>query len=160
MKAGKFLGAWLSYVLVTFAMGFVWHLIIFKKLYEELAIFSRINDPIIPLGFAAMLIQGAILAYLFPRLCRGGHPILEGIRFGLLTGVLIASSAVLAEAAKQRVTSLPTWLVLESSYYLIQFGLSGILIAYVYRNSTKAARKSIWTPRQQETRRPSPQNKE
>ena len=62
MKTGKFIGAWISYVLVTFAMGFVWHLIAFKKIYDELAIFSRIDDPIIPLGFAAMLIQGGILA--------------------------------------------------------------------------------------------------
>lgn len=139
MKAGKFVGAWISYVLVTFAMGFVWHLLVFKKIYDELAIFSRIDDPIIPLGFAAMLIQGAILAYLFPRLRLGGPPLLEGARFGLLAGVFLASSAVLAEAAKQKVTSLPTWLVLESLYYLIQFSLSGILIAYVYRDSTKAA---------------------
>ena len=139
MKAGKFVGAWICYVLVTFAMGFVWHLLVFKKIYDELAIFSRLDDPIIPLGFAAMLIQGAILAYLFPRLRRGGTTLLEGVRFGLLTGVFMASSAVLAEAAKQRVTSLPTWLVLESLYYVIQFGLSGVLIAYVYRDSTKAA---------------------
>lgn len=139
MKAGKFVAAWICYVLVTFVMGYVWHLVAFKKIYDELAIFSRIDDPIIPLGFAAMLIQGAILAYLFPRVRHGGAPLLEGIRFGLLTGVFIASSAVLAEAAKQRVTSLPTWLVLESLYYLIQFSLSGILIAYVYRGSTKAA---------------------
>ena len=63
MKAGKFVGAWISYVIVTFAMGFVWHLLVFKKIYDELAIFSRIDDPIIPLGFAAMLIQGAILGH-------------------------------------------------------------------------------------------------
>ena len=80
------------------------------------------------------------MAYLFPRLQRGGPPLLDGIRFGLLTGVFMASSAVLAEAAKQRVTSLPTWLLLESSYYLIQFSLSGILIAYVYRDSTMSGR--------------------
>jgi len=63
MKVGKFLRASLGYVLVAFAMGFVWHLVIFKKLYDELAIFSRIDDPIIPLGISAMLVQGAILGF-------------------------------------------------------------------------------------------------
>jgi hypothetical protein len=62
----------MSYVLVTLALGFVWHLHVFKKIYQKLAIFSRIDDPIIPLSFAAMLIQGASLVYLFPCLGRGG----------------------------------------------------------------------------------------
>lgn len=139
MNIKRFVGAWLSYVAVTFVMGFVWHLVLFKKLYRELAIFTRIDDPIVPLGFAAMLIQGAILAYLFPLLSQGRGPFADGLRFGLLVGVFIASSAVLAEAAKQRVTSLPTWLIVESAYYLIQFGLSGIGIGLVYRRSSKAA---------------------
>ncbi len=51
-------------------------------------------------------------------------------------GVFIASSAVLAEAAKQRVSSLPIWLALESTYYVIQFGLAGIAIAVVYAGKT------------------------
>lgn len=44
----------------------------------------------------------------------------------------MASSAVIAEAAKLRVTSLPTWLVLETAYYLLQFGASGLLIGWIY----------------------------
>lgn len=86
-----------------------------------------------------MLIQGGILAYLFPLSPRGRGPLVDGLRFGLPVGVFMAMSAVLAEAAKQRVTSLSTWLLVESAYYLIQFGLSGIGIGLVYGNSSKAA---------------------
>lgn len=132
METKTFLGAWGAYVLTTFVMGFVWHLLVFEELYRELAIFSRIDDPIVPLGFAAMVIQGFLLAYLYPRFSRWGEPWREGLRFGLLMGVFIASSAVLAEAAKQRVTSLPTWLIVETLYYLLQFALSGLVIALVY----------------------------
>lgn len=141
MNRKRFVGAWLIYVAVTFVMGFVWHLVLFKDLYRELAIFSRIDDPIVPLGFAAMLIQGAILAYLFPLLPHDRGPIGAGLGFGLLVGVFMATSAVLAEAAKQRVASLPTWLLVESAYYLIQFGLSGIGIGLVYGSSVKAAQR-------------------
>lgn len=128
----SFFVCWLTYVLITFAMGFVWHLALFKQLYANLAIYSRLDDPIVPLGLSAMLVQGAVLAYLYPLLARSGSFIVEGLRFGLIMGLFIASSAVLAEAAKQRVKSLPTWLVVESIYYAIQFSLCGIAIAFVY----------------------------
>jgi hypothetical protein len=126
-----FFGSWLAYVVVTFAMGFIWHLVLFRQLYARLGIYSRLDDPIIPLGLSAMLVQGAVLAYLYPLLARPGNFALEGLRFGLVMGLFIASSAVLAEAAKQRVTSLPTWLAVESIYYAIQFSLCGIAIAFV-----------------------------
>lgn len=131
MFTAKFFGSWFAYLVITFAMGFVWHLVLFKKLYAELGIFARLDDPIIPLGFAAMLIQGAVLAYLYPYIARVGSPLAEGLRFGLIMGLFIASSAVIAEAAKQRVTSLPTWLIVESVYYAIQFSLCGVAIALV-----------------------------
>lgn len=127
-----YFSSWLAYVVVTFAMGFIWHLILFKELYAKLGIYSRLDDPIIPLGLSAMFIQGAVLAYLYPLLAGPGNMVLEGLRFGLVMGLFIASSAVLAEAAKQRVTSLPTWLILESVYYAIQFSLCGVAIAFVY----------------------------
>lgn len=132
MGTKKFIGAWLAYLTVTFPVAYVWHLVLFDDLYRKLAIFSRIDDPIIPLGFASMLIQGAILAYVYPRLSRRQNPAVDGIKFGILMGLLLGSVAVLAEAAKQNVTSLSTWLLLESAYYLIQFALSGLAIGLVY----------------------------
>ena len=132
MHIGSFLGAWLAYLVVTFAMGYVWHLVLFRRLYAGLAIFTRLDDPIVSLGFAAMVIQGAVLAYLYPIVAGDGAPIIEGIRFGLIMGLFIASSAVIAEAAKQRVASLFTWLAVESIYYAVQFILCGVAIAFVY----------------------------
>jgi len=132
MFSVEFFGSWFAYLIITFAMGFVWHLKLFKDLYKRLAIYSRIDDPIVPLGFLAMLIQGALLAYLYPLITAGNNPALDGVKFGLLMGLFIASSAVIAEAAKQRVTSLATWLMIESIYYAIQFSLSGLAIGLIY----------------------------
>jgi hypothetical protein len=132
MVTVAFFGSWLAYLVITFALGFVWHLVVFKDLYRRLAIYSRIDDPIVPLGFLSMLIQGAVLAYLYPFVAQGGSPLIEGLRFGVLTGVFIASSAVIAEAAKQRVTSLGTWFAVEGLYYAIQFTLSGLAIGLIY----------------------------
>jgi hypothetical protein len=132
MFTTAFFGSWLAYLIITFALGFIWHLIAFKDLYRKLAIYTRIDDPIVPLGFLAMLLQGAVLAYLYPFVAQGSHPVSDGLTFGLLMGLFIASSAVIAEAAKQRVTSLRTWFVVESLYYIIQFSLSGLAIGFIY----------------------------
>jgi hypothetical protein len=46
---------------------------------------------------------------------------------------------VFAEAGKQNVSSLATWLVFESAYYLLQFGVVGVVIAAIY--GRKGSRK-------------------
>ncbi len=132
MLSVAFYGSWLAYLIITFALGFIWHLVVFKDLYRKLAIYTRIDDPIVPLGFLSMLIQGAVLAYIYPFLAEEPTPAIAGLRFGLLMGLFIASSAVIAEAAKQHVTSLGTWFVVESLYYAIQFSLSGLAIGFIY----------------------------
>jgi hypothetical protein len=132
MFTTAFFGSWFAYVALTFALGFIWHLVVFKDLYRRLAMYTRLDDPIVPLGVLSMLIQGAVLAYLYPQIVAVPGSVFEGLRFCLLMGLFLASSAVIAEAAKQRVTSLRIWFVVESLYYLIQFLLTGLTIPFIY----------------------------
>jgi hypothetical protein len=74
MFNASFLGIWLAYGVGTLAMGFVSHRVLFKRLYAKLAIYARLDDPIVPLGLAAMLIEGAVLAYLYPFISSGEDP--------------------------------------------------------------------------------------
>ncbi len=142
MDKKKFIFAAIAYVVVTFIIAAGWHLVLFKDIYDELAIFTR-KEPLIPLGFASMVIQSLVLAYLYPVFSRGGSPVKEGLKFGLLIGTLMASIAVFAEAGKQQVSSLATWLIFESVYYLLQFGIAGVVMALIYgrRFTTLAAAK-------------------
>jgi hypothetical protein len=132
MFTAAFYGSWFAYVAITFALGFIWHLVVFKNLYRRLAIYTRLDEPIIPLGLLSMLIQGVVLAYLYPQVVDTQGSVFQGITFSLLMGLFLASSAVIAEAAKQRVTSLWIWFVVESLYYLIQFSLTGLAISFIY----------------------------
>jgi hypothetical protein len=56
----RFILAALAYLIPTFALGFVWHLVLFESYYEALAIYRR--DVIIPFGFTSMVIRAAIFA--------------------------------------------------------------------------------------------------
>lgn len=133
MNRKKFALAALAYLVVTFAIAAGWHLVLFKDLYDQLGIFTR-KEPIIPLGLSSIGMQAVVLSYLYPKYYRGGSTVKEGLVFGLMMGILMASIAVFAEAGKQNVSSLSTWLVFESIYYLLQFGIAGILIAKIYGN--------------------------
>jgi len=47
----------------TFALGFVWHLMLFHIYYERLAMYRK--DIIISFGFLSMLIQAFVFAWFY-----------------------------------------------------------------------------------------------
>ena len=71
-------------VVIAFATAFIWHLVLFQKLYENLGVIGRIELNI-PLGFFATLALSFVLAYLYPKLIsqEDNRPIRGGIRFGV-----------------------------------------------------------------------------
>ncbi len=135
MNKKKFISAWIGYIIITFIVAAGWHVGLFKSIYDELDFF-RGKEPIFPLGVLSIVLQGAVMAYLYPSFYRGSSPTGNGIKFGLLMGIFIGSYGVLAEAAHHHVSSLSTWLVLESVYYLLVFSLVGLAIGLIFGRNT------------------------
>ena len=136
MNVKKFTLTTLAYVAVSFALGFTWHLILFKDSYHNLGIYTREN-PIFAFGVSSMVLQGLILAYLYPFFNRGSRPMMTGIRFGLLMGTFMWSVTVLAFAAKTNVNSLSTFFTLSTLFHLIQFISAGALIGWIHGTAAK-----------------------
>ena len=120
-----------TYLVLTFVIAAGWHLVLFKNTYARLDVFTR-QRPLIALGVSSMVLQALVFAYVYPRIATSGPPVIQGAIVGLLLGVFLGSNAVLAEAGKNEVGSLPTWLALESTYYLVQFALVGAAVGLVY----------------------------
>src|SRR6267378_1110487 len=58
-----------AYLVPTFPIAFVWHLVLFEPNYHALHIYSA--DPVIPFGLASMIIQAIICSWVFPpSVCR------------------------------------------------------------------------------------------
>jgi hypothetical protein len=129
--AKQFTLAALAYLVPTFILGFTWHFWFFPGVYDALGIYNR-AEPIIPLGFSSMLIQGVLMAYLYPFYYRGVRPVVRGVQFGLLMGLFLFSVSTLANAAKINVTSMGTWLAVQTAFHLIQFVVAGALIGLAY----------------------------
>ena len=136
MNVKKYIIATIAFIVVGFIIAFVWHLALFKEVYDSLKIYSR--EPIIALGFISFILEGLAFVYIFQFFRRGKNPILEGLVFGLLAyGVLMGGVGALAEGAKHTTTSLSKWLVLEISFYLITGAILGMLIGIIYGKSPR-----------------------
>jgi hypothetical protein len=129
-------GFWLgfaAYLLPSFPIAFVWHLVLFDQKYHALQIYRA--EPVIALGLASMIIQGAIFSWLFPRVFPHGSDsfVKDGLLYGLGAGLLSWSFTTLAVAAKNMMVSVSDYVLLETAFTILQFAIVGPLIALAYR---------------------------
>jgi hypothetical protein len=121
-----------SYMLISFATGFIWHLVLFKQTYQNLGVYN-LDQPIFAFGIGSMLIQALVIAYLFPRQLQNGATLADGFKFAAVMGAFMWSLTALATAAKTPIDDLGTWFMLVSGYHLLQFALVGIALGLIYR---------------------------
>jgi len=119
----RYILAVLAYLVPTFALGFVWHLVLFESYYDALGIYRR--DIIIPFGFLSMLIQAAIFAWVYGKAfaVAGGPLLSRAVRYGLVGAVLSWSFTTLAVAAKNVMASVPSYLLIETAFTIVQWVL-------------------------------------
>lgn len=124
-----------AYLLPTFPLGYVWHLNLFREQYERLAVYRE--QVIIPFGLASMSIQALVFAWLYPRIFTTAPDAwLSGAAgFGSVFGLLAWSFTTLPVVAKYRMTSLGSFLLLESGFTALQFLVVSPLVALAWRGA-------------------------
>jgi hypothetical protein len=129
--------AFLGYLVPTFITGFVWHLVAFHHVYERLGIYRA--EPIIPLGFGSMLVQGFVFAWAYPRLFDTARDAWIGsaLRAGLMYAALSWSFTTLAVAAKHPMASVPDYVLVETAFTAVQFILVAPLMALAWRGHAR-----------------------
>jgi hypothetical protein len=125
----RYLLAVLAYLVPTFALGFVWHLVLFESYYDALAIYR--HDIIIPFGFLSMLIQAAIFAWIYEKAFARQHGSMMSrtVAYGAVGAVLSWSFTTLAVAAKNMMASVPSYLLIETAFTLVQWMMVAPLTA-------------------------------
>jgi hypothetical protein len=105
---------------------------LFTAYYERLAIYRK--DIIIPFGFLSMLIQALVFAWIYQRTFAqdNGNVLLCGLRYAALGAVLSWSFTTLAVAAKNIMTSVPDYLLIETAFTAVQWTMVGPLTALVF----------------------------
>ena len=127
----RFILYMLAYLVPTFVLGYAWHLRLFARTYEELALYR--DQVIIPFGFTAMLVQGGFVAWTYPRLVAAPASLSSGLLFAAGAALLSWTFTTLSVGAKHRMSSVPRFLRVETGYTVVQFLLVGPLLALVSR---------------------------
>jgi hypothetical protein len=117
-----------AYLVPTFVLGYLWHLVLFTGYYERLAMYR--HDVVIPLGLASMSIQSLIFAWIWDRLA-APHPSLaaRAWRYAAIGAVLSWSFTTLAVAAKNVMSSVGDYLIIESGFTVTQWLLVALATA-------------------------------
>ncbi|GEM_PF-6776621 len=136
MNLKKYIQGVTAFILIGFAIAAIWHFILFGQVYNDLKIYTI--EPIIPLGFISFILEGFAFVYIFQLYRRGKKPLQEGLLFGVIVyGVIMGGVGVLAEGAKHFVTSLSTWLLVESAFYLITGAVIGTVVGLIYGKTNR-----------------------
>jgi hypothetical protein len=125
-----------AYLLPTFPLGYFWHLTTFREQYDRLGIYRE--QVIIPFGLASMLVQALLFAWMYPRIFSTSSDawLSSAAGFALTFGLLALSFTTLPVAAKYRMTSVRSFLLLETGFTIVQFLVVSPLVALAWRGAT------------------------
>ena len=127
----KLMLATLSYFVLTMLMAYPWHMIWFHDVYQAIGAVQR-PQPIMILGMSAVLIQGLVIAYLYPYFYKGGQPVIQGIKFSWLMGLMVYTVMVFATAAKFNIEPVATFLIYGTAFSFLQFTVTGVALGLIY----------------------------
>lgn len=127
MNKMKFLQATLAATISMVLLAGLWHKIIMARFYASETHASHEGTGII---FLAYVVLSLLMAYLYPRGYKGGQPVLEGLTFGLIIGLLWVFPHELAMAGAHGTSILYTFK--NVAWHMIEQGIGGIILGLVY----------------------------
>jgi hypothetical protein len=133
----------LAYLVPTFALGFVWHLVLFEGYYDRLAMYRE--DILIPFGLFSMLIQAIVFAWLYDKAFaeRPGGWLSRGLFYAVVGALLSWSFTTIAVAAKNVMTSVPDYLVIETAFTVVQWIMVAPLTALAFTLGSSTRTRSV-----------------
>lgn len=122
------------FILAVLITGFLmwvvaglWHNLIMPSLYEEV----HATHEGIEIMLVAYFILAAFMAYLYPRLYRGEKPVTDGLKFGVLIGLLWVFPHDLAMVGAHGESII--YVIRNAIWHMIEQGIGGIILALVFR---------------------------
>ena len=134
--------AWVLYM----GMGFLVHGILLRDLYLEYAAVMRPEaqaSAFLPINLGMVLVGFFAFAYAYAKGYEGGNGVQEGLRFGVLVGIMLCTFVTIWQymiwPAGPRL--LAAWLI----DYIVVFALYGMVVVVIYRPVAVSPRRAAVT---------------
>jgi hypothetical protein len=132
------LAAWIVYLGVSYLV----HGLLLTNVYRQHTAMRPAGDQmaILPIAFAFSLLGFFAFSYAYAKGYEGSGGTQEGLRFGVLVGILICTFSVVFEYMVWPVsgTLLVAWIV----DYIVEFAIYGVIVGIVYKPHRPAARRT------------------
>lgn len=126
MNLKKLLLATLSGGFGMWVIAGIWHNLIMANLYESV---HATHDGI-GLLLVSYFVLALLMSYMYPLGNKGGKPILEGLRFGVIIGILWVFPHGLAMAGAHGDSI--SYVFKNGAWHMIEQGAGGIIIGFIY----------------------------
>lgn len=120
----------LAFMVVSFAAQALSHFVINQEHFSSIA--HHRQEPIIPLGLAAMVIQGLLISIALRAWRSSDVALLDGLIVSLIFGVFLSAYISLVEPAKYTVPNIAAWMRVETMVSAIQFVLFGLVLGLIH----------------------------
>ncbi len=127
MKIKKLALATVAGSVTMWLLAGLWHELLMANFYAVETDATHEGTGII---FLAYMVLGAMMSYIYPLGYKGGRPTLEGLRFGVVIGLLWVFPHELAMAGAHGDSIL--YVFKNAAWHMIEQGVGGIIIGLVY----------------------------
>jgi hypothetical protein len=130
MDLKKLLIAFVAGFVVMFLLAGLWHMVIMSDFYFSSDLNLR-EQPLMGYITLGYLVLALLMAYVYPKGYAGGAPVKEGLKFGVLFGLIWILPHSLALFGFSSATT-GVQLIVDAIWHLVEQGSGGIVIALVY----------------------------
>ncbi len=130
MNAKKMLQAWLAGFVVMYVISFIWYLLIIAGYNaEQFAAVNReeLSMTLITLGY---LVLTFLMSYIYPIGFKGGAPLQEGLRFGVLLGLVVSIPTALIFSGAYNMPLIAN--LIDAVYHTVEITIGATVMALIY----------------------------
>ncbi|MEE9167080.1 MAG: DUF2177 family protein [Candidatus Neomarinimicrobiota bacterium] len=135
MNTKKLALSFLAGAVAMTLLGFLWHQVIMSGFYDEQlgdVLRSEPNVAFVVLGY---LVLALLMAYIYPIGYKGGSPTSQGLKFGILMGLIWVLPHGLVYVGVLNFTL--TYTIVDGIWHVVEEGVGGVVIGLLYGTGTE-----------------------
>ncbi len=122
----------ISYIIVTFILAYIWHLELFGDRYVEMGAAALRPDPIFQFGLLAIMAHAGIFVYFFEKFYHASSNLMAALKIALGLGAVITAYAAFTVVAKFQIEPVSQYVVLELAFGLLHYTVIALLYYWLY----------------------------